>query len=90
VPAGFFDASMEDEQDRRNVDFKPMLLQKIDEQADKRRDREEQEARKHDIKKQKLKQQFDAPNAILQVNKLNDPAQVMHKLLLLLLLLYCR
>ena len=44
--------------------------------ADKRRDKLEAEARRKDAEKQKLKQKFDTANAILEINKLNDPDHV--------------
>eukprot|EP00299_Pterocystis_sp_00344_P018489 c9227_g1_i1.p1 GENE.c9227_g1_i1~~c9227_g1_i1.p1 ORF type:complete len:776 (+),score=222.31 c9227_g1_i1:157-2484(+) len=79
VPAGFFEVATEDERDKQTPVFRSALLQRIDEQADKRRDRQENEARKKDIQKFKLKKQFDTPNTILQINKLNDPQQLVRR-----------
>eukprot|EP00298_Acanthocystis_sp_HF-20_P012865 c20098_g1_i1.p1 GENE.c20098_g1_i1~~c20098_g1_i1.p1 ORF type:complete len:785 (+),score=399.26 c20098_g1_i1:76-2430(+) len=80
VPMGFFDIAGEiNNEMKQKPQFKGALLQDIDEYADKRRDKEEQEARARDAKKQKLKQKFDVPNSIMQVNKLNDPEQLIKK-----------
>ncbi|KAL5982968.1 Cell cycle serine/threonine-protein kinase cdc5/MSD2 [Asimina triloba] len=70
-PPGFFDVADED----RPVE-QPKFPTTIEELEGKRRVDLEAQLRKQDIAKNKIAQRQDAPSAILQVNKLNDPEAV--------------
>eukprot|EP00301_Raphidiophrys_heterophryoidea_P018559 c3558_g1_i1.p1 GENE.c3558_g1_i1~~c3558_g1_i1.p1 ORF type:complete len:787 (+),score=191.98 c3558_g1_i1:63-2423(+) len=78
APAGFFEVGHENHS-QKPLDFKTLTLQQMDEEADKRRDRLEQEARQRDLQKQKLREKFDVPSAIQQINNLNDPEQIVKR-----------
>lgn len=67
-PPGFFDVADED----RPVE-QPKFPTTIEELEGKRRIDVESQLRKQDIAKNKIAQRQDAPSAILQANKLNDP-----------------
>ncbi|PKA60742.1 Cell division cycle 5-like protein [Apostasia shenzhenica] len=70
-PPGFFDVSGED----RPVE-QPKFPTTIEELEGKRRIDVENQLRKQDIARNKIQQRQDAPAAILQANKLNDPEAV--------------
>ncbi|XP_050382099.1 cell division cycle 5-like protein [Argentina anserina] len=70
-PPGFYDVAEED----RPVD-QPQFPTTIEELEGKRRVDVEAQLRKQDIAKNKIAQRQDAPSAILQANKLNDPETV--------------
>ncbi|PON54533.1 MYB transcription factor [Trema orientale] len=70
-PPGFYDVADED----RAVD-QPKFPTTIEELEGKRRIDVEAQLRKQDIAKNKIAQRQDAPSAILQANKLNDPETV--------------
>ena len=70
-PPGFFDVSGEE----RHVE-QPKFPTTIEELEGKRRVDVEAQLRKQDIAKNKIAQRQDAPSAILQANKLNDPEAV--------------
>lgn len=70
-PPGFFDVSEED----RPVE-QPKFPTTIEELEGKRRVDVEAQLRKQDIAKNKIAQRQDAPSAVLQANKLNDPEMV--------------
>ncbi|KAG7023892.1 Cell division cycle 5-like protein [Cucurbita argyrosperma subsp. argyrosperma] len=70
-PPGFFDVSGED----RPVE-QPKFPATIEELEGKRRIDVEAQLRKQDIAKNKIAQRQDAPSAVLQANKLNDPEMV--------------
>ncbi|PRQ41715.1 putative transcription factor MYB-HB-like family [Rosa chinensis] len=70
-PPGFYDVADED----RPVD-QPQFPTTIEELEGKRRVDVEAQLRKQDIAKNKIAQRQDAPSAILQANKLNDPETV--------------
>ncbi|KAI4301965.1 hypothetical protein L6164_035195 [Bauhinia variegata] len=70
-PPGFFDVTDED----RPVE-QPKFPTTIEELEGKRRVDVEAQLRKQDIAKNKIAQRQDAPSAILQANKLNDPETV--------------
>lgn len=70
-PPGFFDVADED----RLVE-QPNFPTTIEELEGKRRVDVEAQLRKQDIAKNKIAQRQDAPSAILQANKLNDPETV--------------
>ncbi|XP_057960974.1 cell division cycle 5-like protein [Malania oleifera] len=70
-PPGFFDVTDED----RTVE-QPKFPTTIEELEGKRRVDIEAQLRKQDIAKNKIAQRQDAPSAILQANKLNDPETV--------------
>ncbi|XP_022159233.1 cell division cycle 5-like protein [Momordica charantia] len=70
-PPGFFDVSEED----RPVE-QPKFPTTIEELEGKRRIDVEAQLRKQDIAKNKIAQRQDAPSAVLQANKLNDPEMV--------------
>ncbi|OMO96153.1 hypothetical protein COLO4_15470 [Corchorus olitorius] len=70
-PPGFYDIADED----RPVE-QPMFPTTIEELEGKRRVDVEAQLRKQDIAKNKIAQRQDAPSAILQANKLNDPETV--------------
>ncbi|WOK92731.1 cell division cycle 5-like protein [Canna indica] len=70
-PPGFYDVSGEE----RHVE-QPKFPTTIEELEGKRRADVEAQLRKQDIAKNKIAQRQDAPAAILQVNKLNDPEAV--------------
>lgn len=70
-PSGFFDVTDED----RPVE-QPKFPTTIEELEGKRRMDVETQLRKQDVAKNKIAQRQDAPSAILQANKLNDPETV--------------
>ncbi|KAF2287602.1 hypothetical protein GH714_001494 [Hevea brasiliensis] len=70
-PPGFFDVADED----RPVE-QPKFPTTIEELEGKRRIDVEAQLRKQDIARNKIAQRQDAPSAILQANKLNDPETV--------------
>ncbi|KAK6243355.1 hypothetical protein QUC31_009764 [Theobroma cacao] len=70
-PPGFYDVADED----RLVE-QPKFPTTIEELEGKRRVDIESQLRKQDIAKNKIAQRQDAPSAILQANKLNDPETV--------------
>lgn len=70
-PPGFYDVADED----RPVE-QPQFPTTIEELEGKRRIDVEAQLRKQDIAKNKIAQRQDAPSAILQANKLNDPETV--------------
>ncbi|EXB93177.1 Cell division cycle 5-like protein [Morus notabilis] len=70
-PPGFFDVTDED-----RVVEQPLFPTTIEELEGKRRVDMEAQLRKQDIAKNKIAQRQDAPSAILQANKLNDPETV--------------
>ncbi|KAH7543309.1 hypothetical protein FEM48_Zijuj02G0170700 [Ziziphus jujuba var. spinosa] len=70
-PPGFFDVTDED-----RVVEQPKFPTTIEELEGKRRVDMEAQLRKQDIAKNKIAQRQDAPSAILQANKLNDPETV--------------
>ena len=70
-PPGFFDVGEED----RPVE-QPKFPTTIEELEGKRRIDVESQLRKQDIAKNKIAQRQDAPSAVLQANKLNDPEMV--------------
>ncbi|XP_022745791.1 cell division cycle 5-like protein [Durio zibethinus] len=70
-PPGFYDVADED----RTVE-QPKFPTTIEELEGKRRVDIEAQLRKQDIAKNKIAQRQDAPSAILQSNKLNDPETV--------------
>ena len=70
-PPGFYDVTDED----RTVE-QPKFPTTIEELEGKRRIDVETQMRKQDIAKNKIAQRQDAPSAILQANKLNDPEAV--------------
>lgn len=70
-PSGFFDVTDED----RPVE-QPNFPTTIEELEGKRRVDVESQLRKQDIARNKIAQRQDAPSAILQANKLNDPEAV--------------
>jgi len=73
APAGFFSAGKEgDEVDGTNA-FKKISLEGLE---GKRRDKQEDEDRKNDAKAKKRKQEKNMPQAVMEVNKLNDAEQV--------------
>lgn len=70
-PPGFFDITDED----RPVE-QPKFPTTIEELEGKRRVDVETQLRKQDIAKNKIAQRQDAPSAVIQANKLNDPETV--------------
>ncbi|CAL5322020.1 unnamed protein product [Camellia sinensis] len=70
-PPGFFDVADED-QPVEQLKF-PTTIEELE--GEKRTDREAR-LRKQDIARNKIAQRQDAPSAILQANKLNDPEAV--------------
>ncbi|KAK9293243.1 hypothetical protein L1049_021234 [Liquidambar formosana] len=70
-PPGFFDVADED----RPVE-QPKFPTTIEELEGKRRVDVEAQLRKQDVGKNKIAQRQDAPSAILQANKMNDPETV--------------
>ncbi|KAJ4834155.1 Cell cycle serine/threonine-protein kinase cdc5/MSD2 [Turnera subulata] len=70
-PPGFYDVADED----RPVE-QPQFPTTIEELEGKRRVDVEAQLRKQDIAKNKIAQRQDAPSAVLQANKLNDPEAV--------------
>ncbi|KAK1284539.1 Cell division cycle 5-like protein [Acorus calamus] len=70
-PPGFFDVTDED----RPVE-QPKFPTTIEELEGKRRVDVEAQLRKQDVARNKIAQRQDAPSAILQANKLNDPEAV--------------
>ncbi|KAF4371625.1 hypothetical protein G4B88_009495 [Cannabis sativa] len=70
-PPGFYDVTDED----RTVE-QPSFPTTIEELEGKRRIDVEAQLRKQDIAKNKIAERQDAPSAILQANKLNDPEAV--------------
>lgn len=70
-PPGFFDVTDED-----RVVEQPKFPTTIEELEGKRRVDVEAQLRKQDVAKNKIAQRQDAPSAILQANKLNDPETV--------------
>ena len=70
-PAGFFDVTDEDGTVEQ-VQF-PTTIEELE---GKRRADVEAQLRKQDIAKNKIAQRMDAPSAILQANKMNDPETV--------------
>ncbi|XP_062084410.1 cell division cycle 5-like protein [Humulus lupulus] len=70
-PPGFYDVTEED----RTVE-QPSFPTTIEELEGKRRIDVEAQMRKQDIAKNKIAERQDAPSAILQANKLNDPEAV--------------
>jgi pre-mRNA-splicing factor CDC5/CEF1 len=76
IPAGFYDTSTEielEKKKRQDPSYINIALQRLEA---KRRDEEEERARKKDSRKQAIKKMKDLPAAIMQINKLNDPAQI--------------
>ncbi|KNA17490.1 hypothetical protein SOVF_079390 [Spinacia oleracea] len=71
APAGFYDVAEED----RPVE-QPKFPTTIDELEGERRVDREARLRKQDIAKNKIAERQDAPGAIMQANKLNDPETV--------------
>jgi len=79
VPAGFYDTSRELAQERKrrsDPNFVPIALQRLE---SRRRDEEEERQRKTDARKMAVKKMKDLPAAIEQINRLNDPAQTLHR-----------
>ncbi|KAJ7973552.1 Cell division cycle 5-related protein [Quillaja saponaria] len=70
-PPGFFDVTNED----RTVE-QPKFPTTIEELEGKRRADVESQLRKQDVAKNKIATRQDAPSAILQANKMNDPETV--------------
>lgn len=70
-PPGFYDVTDED-----RVVEQPQFPTTIEELEGRRRVDVEAQLRKQDIAKNKIAQRQDAPSAILQANKLNDPETV--------------
>lgn len=70
-PSGFFDVADED----REVE-QPKFPTTIEELEGEKRMDKEARLRKQDIARNKIAQRQDAPSAILQANKLNDPETV--------------
>ncbi|XVF31020.1 hypothetical protein REPUB_Repub16aG0109300 [Reevesia pubescens] len=70
-PPGFYDVADEDSHVEQ-----PMFPTTIEELEGKRRVDIEAQLRKQDIAKNKIAQRQDAPSAILQANKMNDPETV--------------
>jgi pre-mRNA-splicing factor CDC5/CEF1 len=76
VPAGFYDTTDETDKEKarqRDPSFISIALQRLEA---RRRDEEEEQARKRDANKQALRKMKDMPAAIMQINKLNDPKQI--------------
>ncbi|KAK4795973.1 hypothetical protein SAY86_028299 [Trapa natans] len=78
-PPGFYDVTGED----RDVEA-PKFPTTIEELEGKRRADIEAQLRKQDIAKNKIAQRQDAPSAILQANRLNDPETVRRRSKLML------
>ncbi|CAA6655237.1 unnamed protein product [Spirodela intermedia] len=78
-PSGFYDASGEERPPEQ-----PKFPTTIEELEGKRRIDVEAQLRKQDIAKNKIVQRQDAPSAILQINKLNDPEAVRKRAKLML------
>lgn len=77
-PPGFY----ETEAPKQNAEpFKPISIEKLE---GKRRRDEEDEAREQDSKKQKKKADQNLPQYIMQVNKLNEPEQLVQRSKLIL------
>ncbi|XP_078427926.1 cell division cycle 5 [Wolffia australiana] len=70
-PPGFYDASGEE----RPLEL-PRFPTTIEELEGKRRIDVETQLRKQDIARNKIAQRQDAPSALMQINKLNDPESV--------------
>ena len=70
-PSGFYDASGEERPTQL-----PRFPTTIEELEGKRRIDVEAQLRRQDIAKNKIAQRQDAPSAIMQINKLNDPEAV--------------
>jgi len=73
APAGFFEPGKEGDEAEGTSAFKKISLEGL---GGKRRDKEEDEERKRDKKRQKTKQEKNMPQAVMEVNKLNDAEQV--------------
>jgi pre-mRNA-splicing factor CDC5/CEF1 len=80
-PAGFHEVPLDEVKAPPESHFSSVALDKME--GKKKSDLEDQE-RKNDARKQKMKQQKDLPAAIMQINKLNDPDQVRKKARLVL------
>lgn len=70
-PPGFFETSQE-----ARISDKPSFPLTVEDLEGKRRVDVEAQQRKQDASKNKIVQRHDAPAAVLQVNKLNDPEAV--------------
>jgi len=79
-PAGFFDVS---DEETRQVE-QPNFPTTIEELEGKRRVDIEAQLRKQDVARNKIMQRHDAPSAVMQVNKLNDPEAVRKRAKLML------
>eukprot|EP01027_Heterolobosea_sp_BB2_P010039 GEZU01014776.1.p1 GENE.GEZU01014776.1~~GEZU01014776.1.p1 ORF type:complete len:798 (-),score=239.01 GEZU01014776.1:108-2501(-) len=71
---GFFDTSSEKvDSDAQAKEFINVSLHRLE---SRKRSEVEEEQRRIDIKKQRQKERNNLPEAVMQINKLNDPAQV--------------
>lgn len=70
-PPGFYDVA-----DESSIVEQPMLPTTIEDLEGERRADKEARLRKQDIARNKIAQRQDAPSAILQANKMNDPETV--------------
>lgn len=73
-PPGFYDTA-EEKAAETGLDprFAPLYVDQLEE---KRRDEEEERARKRDLKRMRRLQEANLPMAVMQLNKLNDPDSV--------------
>lgn len=72
APAGFFSTAKEGDEAEGTTAFKKISLEGLE---GKRRDKEEEEERRRDKQKQKRKQEKNMPQAVMEINKLNDAEQ---------------
>jgi pre-mRNA-splicing factor CDC5/CEF1 len=74
---GFYEVDYESEDARAKDELSSTSIETMD---GKRRSEEEQEHRKRDAKKMKTKEKQSLPDAMMQLNKINDPANIQSKL----------
>lgn len=79
-PPGFFDVSDEETRQVQQPNF-PTTIEELE---GKRRVDIEAQLRKQDVARNKIMQRHDAPSAVMQVNKLNDPEAVRKRAKLML------
>lgn len=80
APAGFFDVGGDLQRTKQLAEDKELWKNKdLGELEGRRRDEEEARERKKDARREKIHRRGNLPEALMHINKLNDPTQVLRR-----------
>lgn len=80
APAGFFDVGKDKERTKDMASDKELWKNKdLGELEGRRREEEEERERKKDARRERIHRRGNLPEALMHVNKLNDPAQILRR-----------